>query len=150
LPSSFNSPSEPFPAGVLGRCFVLRLGPVRIEDRGPNQAQQRFVLGILRAAEERGEFYIGDVTARRNVRLVPDPPQIENIPATGESTVLALATGPKLGDVGSQIWSRCELSHTCRVNEVIFEYRDKKLIFTNAARETSNASNFRKGSVMRR
>jgi hypothetical protein len=41
-------PIRPFPPGVHGRRFIVRLGPERIEDRGPYQAQQRFALGISR------------------------------------------------------------------------------------------------------
>ena len=58
LPSSFSSPSDHSlpvftPAGSSSAS-----APVRIEDRGTYQAQQRFVLGISRAAEECAEFYI--------------------------------------------------------------------------------------------
>jgi hypothetical protein len=41
-------PIRPFPPGVHGRRLIVRLGPERIEDRGPYQAQQRFALGISR------------------------------------------------------------------------------------------------------
>ena len=54
---------RPFPAGVHGRRFIVRLGPPWIKDRGTYQAQQRFVLGISRAPEECAEFYIRHLTA---------------------------------------------------------------------------------------
>ena len=72
FPQLAQLPIRPFRAGDHGHPFTIRLGPARIEDRGTDQAQKRFVLGISRAAEECAEFYIGDVTTRRGVRLVPD------------------------------------------------------------------------------
>jgi hypothetical protein len=54
---------RPFPAGVLGRRLDVSHGPLRIQDRGTDQAQKRFVLRISRAAEERAEFYISHATA---------------------------------------------------------------------------------------
>jgi hypothetical protein len=48
---------RPFP--LYGRRFVVRAGRLRIEDRGADQAQQRFVLGISWPAEECTDFYIG-------------------------------------------------------------------------------------------
>jgi hypothetical protein len=47
---------RPLSAGIHGQRSVICLGSPRIEDRGPYQAQQRFVLGISRAAEECGDF----------------------------------------------------------------------------------------------
>ena len=49
-------PIRPFPAGVHGRRFIVRLGPPWIKDRGAYQAQQRFVLGISWPAEECTDF----------------------------------------------------------------------------------------------
>src|ERR1700746_489712 len=42
-------PIRPFPADVLGRLDFSH-GSLRIQERGTDHAQQRFVLGILRAA----------------------------------------------------------------------------------------------------
>ena len=60
-PSSFSSASRPFP--LHGRRFVVRADRLRIEDRGADQAQQGFVLGISWPAEECTDFYIGHLTA---------------------------------------------------------------------------------------
>jgi hypothetical protein len=38
-------------------------GRLRIEDRGADQVQQRFVLGISWPVEECTDFYIGHLTA---------------------------------------------------------------------------------------
>ena len=52
---------RPFP--LYGRRFGVRAGRLWIEDRGADQAQQRFVLGISWPAEECTDFYIGHLTA---------------------------------------------------------------------------------------
>ena len=52
---------RPFP--LHGRRFVVRADRLRIEDRGADQAQQRFVLGISWPAEECTDFYVGHLTA---------------------------------------------------------------------------------------
>ena len=54
---------RPFPDGVHGRWFVARLRALRTEDRGANQAKERVLFGISRAAEERAHFYVGHLPA---------------------------------------------------------------------------------------
>jgi hypothetical protein len=57
------------------------------------------VLGISRAAEERAEFYIAHLTARRSVRLMPDEGRArrETRPMTPASSKASLAAvSPKL------------------------------------------------------
>ena len=63
FPQLVQLPTRPFPAGVPGRRFTIRLSPMRIEDRGTYQSQQRFVLGISRTAEECGDLHVGHLTA---------------------------------------------------------------------------------------
>jgi hypothetical protein len=57
------------------RRFTLRLGPCGSRIEAPirrNSASRSAFCGPLTNYKECAEFYIGDVTARRSVRLVPD------------------------------------------------------------------------------
>jgi hypothetical protein len=57
------------------------------------------VLGISRAAEERAEFYIAHLTARRSVRLMPDE---------GRARRRIAGKGPSV-----PVWAPVELSRFC-------------------------------------
>jgi hypothetical protein len=59
---------RPFPPGDHARS----LGPLWIDDERADHAEERLSLGTLRPANEIVDFYIGHLTARRRIRLVPD------------------------------------------------------------------------------
>jgi hypothetical protein len=54
-----SSASDPFPPGIGGRRVVLNRGAVRIDDRGPNEAEQSFLFGMQWPAQEGRDFDIG-------------------------------------------------------------------------------------------
>jgi hypothetical protein len=56
-------PIRPFSAGVRAQRFVVRLGPLRIEDQGADPSGERVPFGISWAAEERADFYLGHLAA---------------------------------------------------------------------------------------
>jgi hypothetical protein len=70
LPSSFSSPSDHSRAGI-GRRVLICHGALRIDDRGTDQAQQGFMLGISVPTEECADINVSHVTAGRCIRLMP-------------------------------------------------------------------------------